>query len=261
MEDLNIPVASEDEHGDGGSCGGDHDEGDHDDDHEGGTDDILIGTNQADILSGGGGADWIDGRQGGDTLKGGGGADTIFGGNGEDSIFGGGGPDVIDGGNGDDAVCGGGGGDQIGGGQGNDVLLGAGGADRIDGGQGNDILQGEAGADLLIGGPGADIFAYVARSDAPARHGEAEDDGHASADLETILDFEAGIDRLDFRALGGLDFADGAGALHIWTEQDGTDALVKVAFENGSDGLAAEEMVIVLQNMDAAGIGADSFLV
>jgi hypothetical protein len=88
-------------------------------------------------------------------------------------------------------------------------------------------------------------------------------EGHdgAPGDLETILDFEAGIDTLDFSGIGGLvGFADAPAAFSVWVEQDGTDALVKVAFDGVLAGVAAEEMVIVLQNVDAAGIGAQDFL-
>lgn len=154
-----------------------------------------------------------------------------------------------------------GGGDTIEGRKGDDVLLGAGGDDHLDGGRGDDTLQGGAGADILTGGPGADIFKYVARSEAPAEQGDSEGHDHAAASLETILDFQAGIDTLDFSGIGGLrGFARAPDAFSIWVEQDGSDALVKVAFDGGFAGVAEAEMVIVLQNVDAMGIGAEDFL-
>jgi hypothetical protein len=88
-------------------------------------------------------------------------------------------------------------------------------------------------------------------------------EGHdgASGDLETILDFEAGIDTLDFSEIGGLvGFAPAPDAFSVWVEQGGNDAVVKVDLDGVFAGAAAEEMVIVLQNVVAAAISAEDFL-
>nr|WP_309502419.1 hypothetical protein [uncultured Roseovarius sp.] len=68
-----------------------------------------------------------------------------------------------------------------------DVLVGGDGADRISGGAGRDVLVDGAGADTLIGGAGPDSFAFVV-------------DGQ----VDTVMAFQLGEDRLDFTALPGV---------------------------------------------------------
>ncbi|WP_375055367.1 retention module-containing protein [Zobellella sp. DQSA1] len=72
------------------------------------------------------------------------------------------------------------------GGSDNDVLLGGDGDDILIGGAGDDILIGGLGNNILTGGEGADVFRFV----------DAE-----SGSVNTITDFEKGIDRLDLREL------------------------------------------------------------
>ena len=64
-------------------------------------------------------------------------------------------------------------------------------ADSINGGDGNDKIMGLAGADQLTGGAGADQFRYLF----------AGDSGVGAGNRDLILDFAAGEDKLDFRAL------------------------------------------------------------
>lgn len=150
-----------------------------------GGNDILFGTNRADIISGrggndiifgrggndkisgddgddkifgGAGHDWIDGGKGNDKIFGGAGNDHIHGGKGNDKIFGGSGNDHIDGGSGNDWIYGGSGNDHIHGGSGNDWIDGGSGNDRIYGGSGNDKLFGGEGNDFLDGGCGNDTI-------------------------------------------------------------------------------------------------------
>ncbi len=68
-----------------------------------------------------------------------------------------------------------------------DVLIGGAGADRISGGAGRDVLVDGAGSDTLIGGAGPDHFVFVA-------------DGQ----IDTVMDFQLGEDRLDFTAMPGI---------------------------------------------------------
>lgn len=82
--------------------------------HGGKGDDLLIGSDEANRLTGG---------RGSDTLDGGAGADTLNGGKGSDSLAGGEGDDVLKGGAGDDTLDGGEGADRLLGGKGDDVLL------------------------------------------------------------------------------------------------------------------------------------------
>ncbi len=71
------------------------------------------------------------------------------------------------------------------GGAGRDQIVGGAGADTIRGGAGDDIIVDGGGSDILYGGAGADIF--VLRPDGV---------------VDTIADFEPGIDRLDLAELG-----------------------------------------------------------
>lgn len=84
--------------------------------------------------------------------------------------------------------------DYIFGGAGNDTLKGGAGDDVIVGGTGNDTITGGDGADRLTGGDGADVFVYTARD-------ESYYSG-AGTPLDTIVDFEAGIDKIRFSLLG-----------------------------------------------------------
>lgn len=72
------------------------------------------------------------------------------------------------------------------GGSGNDVIVGNAVENSIDGGGGNDTIYGGAGQDVLRGGAGADIFVYTKASDSTA------------AAFDKIMDFETGIDKIDF---------------------------------------------------------------
>ena len=58
----------------------------------------LIGTDEGDVLSGGGGDETLDGGDGNDNLSGGGGDDSLLGGEGLDDLVGGDGADRLDGG-------------------------------------------------------------------------------------------------------------------------------------------------------------------
>lgn len=98
-------------------------------------------------------------------------ANRISGLGGNDSLRGGAGDDTIDGGTGDDT---------IGGDAGNDRLTGGDGADRLTGG---------AGADILTGGAGADVFIFSSISHS------------RGATVDTITDFQSGIDDIDLRGI------------------------------------------------------------
>jgi len=84
------------------------------------------------------------------------GNDVIYGTNGADVIVGQGGNDVIYGRNGNDVICGNGGDDTLYGGNGNDTLVGGDENDTLSGGNGNDMLTGGSGADSFSGGLGSD---------------------------------------------------------------------------------------------------------
>lgn len=67
-------------------------------------DDVLLGFNQGDSVTGGSGDDALFGGNSGDTISGGAGDDQIFGGNGTDTISDGAGNDLIVGGGGSDTI-------------------------------------------------------------------------------------------------------------------------------------------------------------
>ena len=91
----------------------------------------IVGTDQADRLTGDARGELIRGLAGADRLRGGGGEDCVRGDADRDAVFG------------DD---------------GNDTLLGGAGRDRLYGGPGDDALVGGGAVDLLDGGAGADIL-------------------------------------------------------------------------------------------------------
>ena len=112
----------------------------------------MIGTPQADNISGGIYNDEIKGLEDDDYLSGLGGDDIIDGADGNDTILGGDGNDTLTGGDGNDAMFGDAGDDRLEGGNGNDGLT---------GGLGNDVLIGGAGDDLMQGGEGEDRYIWV----------------------------------------------------------------------------------------------------
>ena len=101
-------------------------------------DNILIGTELNDSISGLGGADFLVGLAGQDILIGGNQADVLFGDKDNDFLFGN---------------------------LGDDILSGSLGNDLLDGGEGTDILLGGHGEDTLIGGQDADVLTLGAGRD------------------------------------------------------------------------------------------------
>lgn len=102
--------------------------------------DLLIGTDRPDTLTGNLGNDTLSGRGGNDFLAGGRDDDRLEGGSGDDLLYGNLGNDLLFGEAGQDSLFGG---------QGDDTLI---------GGDGNDWLSGDRGTDILTGGAGADQF-------------------------------------------------------------------------------------------------------
>jgi Ca2+-binding RTX toxin-like protein len=143
----------------------------------------------------------ISGTSGDDTLNGGVADEFIFGLAGNDTIDGGGGDDTLDGGIGADVLFGGSGADHLLGGEGIDILVGSDGAD---------VLNGGSGGDQLLGGAGADTFVFS---------------GVAGNDI--VLDWEDGIDRLDFSEHSTVSRID-----HLMITQSGVDT--KISFDGGS---------------------------
>lgn len=127
------------------------------------------------------------------------------------------------------------------------VLNGGLGNDALYGGAGADVLIGGAGADSLQGGEGADIFRFASLKDLGL--GEMQD---------VILDFESGVDRLDFKALKGYAFigdaAFTAGAKQLRAEVSGEDLIL---YGNSDKDLDAE---FAVKLVGVAQLTADDFV-
>ncbi len=125
-------------------------------------DDILTGTDFADLLWGQGGNDTINGNDGNDMLFGGSGGDDINGGAGNDHLSGGAGRDM----RWTDEADTQNNADRLFGEAGNDVLLGNAGADHLDGGAGDDVMTGGSGRDAFVFRDGNDrITDYMPQVD------------------------------------------------------------------------------------------------
>ena len=177
------------------------------------------------------------GTDGNDVIEGTEDDDGCFGGLGDDDISGLGGDDLIDGGAGDDTCRGGSGFDDLHGGTGNDDLYGEDDDDRLTGGLGDDTMT---------GGAGADSFAI-----------------NAGDGIDTITDFEDGIDRID---LSGMDRTAAARAvLEAIAHTPATGpAGTKLVFADGSSvtvlGLARADFDladVILADGNSAPIAAD----
>ncbi len=114
-------------------------------------DDTILGDAAEDVIHGGAGDDLLSGGAGDDTLRGEDDNDVLFGDAGDDLLFGQNGEDRLQGGDGDDTAHGGAGDDTVYGGAGGDALHGGLGKDQLDGGPGQDTLFGGLGDDTLIG--------------------------------------------------------------------------------------------------------------
>ena len=77
------------------------------------------------------------------------------------------------------------------GGKGSDTINGGAGDDQIDGEDGDDYLIGNAGNDVLTGGAGADHFHFL-----------------QDAAVDTVTDFEDGVDKLVFQDVTALQLFD-----------------------------------------------------
>ena len=168
-------------------------------------DDKLWGEEGDDGLVGGDGADLIYGQAGNDTVAGGAGGDIVLGGEGDDQLHGDGGDDglwaeagndTVEGGEGDDFVAGGSGDDWLKGGAGEDYLAGEAGNDTLDGGAARDVLAGGDGDDRLVGGSEGDTFFGEVGADVFVIEGG----------LNWVMDFEAGVDRLEVEGLTEQEF-------------------------------------------------------
>lgn len=180
-------------------------------------DDRLVGDYASNQLNGRGGDDVLRGEAGNDVLSGESGNDRLYGGSGNDILTGGWGRDFFSGGSGTDTVnfsndlvsegpkyvnLGSGIAydsssrdyevlssiENIGGTRHNDFIVGSNGANELRGEGGNDTIEGGRGNDTLIGGQGIDTFVF------DYAHGH-----------DRIVDFQNGVDKIDFSDIVGVD--------------------------------------------------------
>jgi RTX calcium-binding nonapeptide repeat (4 copies) len=132
----------------------------------------------------------IDGGNGDDSLTGGAGAGTLRGGNGDDTLAGGSGAETLVGGNGNDSIDGN---------RGNDVALMSNGDDTFvwDPGDGSDVVEGQNGHDTMLFN-GANQSEKIDLSANGSRLRFFRDLGNITMDT-------AGVETVDFTALGGAD--------------------------------------------------------
>ena len=185
----------------------------------------TVGADADDILVGDDSDNSLAGLGGEDILSSAGGNDLLLGGDDADVLQAGAGSDIAFGDAGDDIVEGQAGDDIVSGGEGHDVVIGGEGNDTLMGVTGNDVLVGDS---LSLSGGGSDIFVY------------GNDDG-----ADTILDFEVGADQIGL-VEGELTFAD------LTLSQDGGNTLLTVT--------STDEVLAVLNNVDASALGEDSFV-
>lgn len=164
---------------------------------------------------------------------------------------------ALSGNSGSDYILGLDGSDTIAGSGGSDLLSGGRGNDRVDGGTGKDVVSGGLGGDVLKGGGAGDTFHYgsvresIARGDSDEVHGFEED-----VDLIDVSNIDASAGLISNQKFDFIGSAGFSGEGQIRAVQIGADTLL--LFNTKGEGGA--EMEILLRNVDAAAIDADTFI-
>jgi hypothetical protein len=187
-------------------------------------------------------------------------------------------PTTIDGGAGDDLLVGGTGAVTLRGGPGNDNLVGGAGAEALRGGEGSDLVDGNRGNDVAFMGSGDDTFVWDPGDGSDVVEGQDGADamlfngagGAEQVDLSangnrlrffrtqgTITMDTAGVERVDFNALGGADLV----TVNDLSGTDVTDVRVDLADTLGGasgDGQADRVVVNGTDGDDAITVNGDS---
>lgn len=142
-------------------------------------DDVLLGTDGANLIYGNEGNDKVTAKAGNDLIYGWTGSDTIYGDDGDDTLAG-------------DAD-----GDWLSGGAGKDVFY---------AGDGNDTLTGGTGFDIMNGGAGTNTYLFRTLADSS----RLETTSTAAAGGDFVTTFVNGVDKFDVSALGVTGFASSA---------------------------------------------------
>lgn len=217
--------------------------------------DIVVGSDEINVIYAGAGNDTVSGRGGDDTVRGEAGDDVLQGEAGNDILLGEAGNDVLQGGDGgvEDSIpsigFGSVNGDYLNGGSGDDTLDGGAGPDMLDGMMGNDVLTGGDGIDLLLGGSGDDVLSGGAGGSSSGEqqlYGNSGNDaiyGGSGLDLinggdgadyvyggdggRDLLSGGEGTDRFDFYnpATDGVDFSGNPDFITLFNPNEDTIGL------------------------------------
>ena len=165
------------------------------------------------------------------------------------------------GGDGDDTLTGSAAADELDGGPGNDSLFGRGGNDTLVGGTGNDVLNGGTGADLMIGGAGDDQFVWLPGDGSDVIEGQDGEDTmlFVGANIGEIVDLSAngsrlrflrnvgsitmdcaGVERVVFRALGGVDQV----TVNDLTGTEVAQVAIDLSGANGAGDTSADTVIV-----------------
>jgi Ca2+-binding RTX toxin-like protein len=161
---------------------------------------------------------------------------------------------------------GGAGDDELFGGLGNDMLLGGDGDDTMDGSKGNDVVLMGAGddtfawdpgdgSDVVEGGDGDDSMQFIGANIAEQIHVSANGNRVLFVrDVANVTMDLAGVEQIDFQALGGADLVDvgdltGTDLTSLQVDLGGADGAIDRVAVAGTDG---EDAITV--NGDAGGV-------
>jgi Ca2+-binding RTX toxin-like protein len=184
----------------------------------------------------------LDGENGNDRLVGGAGAGTLIGGNGNDTLAGGSGAEKLLGGNGNDSIDGNRGNDAAFMGNGNDTFV-------WDPGDGSDTIEGQNGEDTMV----FNGAAVAERVDLTANGNRLK----FFRDVANITMDTAGVERVDFNALGGLDVI----TVNDLTGTDVNEVNIDLAGSLGGatgDGSADQVVVKGTNGNDAIDVSGDA---
>ena len=157
-------------------------------------------------------------------------------------------------GGGNDLAYGDAGNDFISGEAGDDVLYGGIGNDQFYGGDGNDQIHGDAGADTLIGEAGADTLWGGADADRFAFKGVG-----ATMGMDTIMDFQDGLDLMIFEKLGITSYSS-SGANGTVYAYDRSDGNVLISGHGSAGQLVSVLVMDPTQTLDATDFSRADFL-
>jgi len=164
----------------------------------------------------------------------------------KDLLIGNDGDDTLSGGQGDDFLLGGKGNDTLSGNRDNDILFGGAGDDTLNGNLGDDFLSGDFGSDVLRGdnaglGGSVDTFMFAVETAGYVSKG-------VLGGVDTVVDFEAGVDVLSFEGFSG----------NLLYSASGSDVLV--SYDSDGDTVADYDLALVL-NANVADVEAATVLI